>query len=168
MTQFLLHLTLALLWVLLWGHFDLYTFLAGVVVGFLLFALLGRTTRGSFVYPVRQVATLGYPKRVWRLVRFAVYFLRILVVANWQVARLVLSPRMPIHPRFIRYEVGDLTPVQVTTLAATITLTPGTLAADLSPDGRFLYIHCINAPDAARAAGEVDELKQHLLSEVFT
>jgi multicomponent Na+:H+ antiporter subunit E len=168
MTQFLLHLTLALLWVLLWGQFDLYTFLAGVVVGFLLLALLGRTTRGSFAYPVRRVATLGYPKRIWRLVRFAGYFVRILVVANWQVAKLVLSPRMPIHPRIIRYDVADLTPVQVTTLAATITLTPGSLAADLSADGRYLYIHCINAPDAARAAGEVDELKQHLLTEVFT
>ena len=33
MTQFLLHLTLALLWVLLWGHIDLYTFLAGAFVG---------------------------------------------------------------------------------------------------------------------------------------
>ena len=169
MTQFLLHLTLALLWVLLWGHFDLYTFLAGVVVGFLLLALLSRTTRGSsFAYPVRQVATLGYPRRIWRLVRFALYFVKILVVANWQVAKLVLSPGMPIHPRIIRYEVGGLTPVQVTTLAATITLTTGTLAADLSPDGRYLYIHCINAPDAARAAGEVDQLKQHLLTEVFT
>jgi multicomponent Na+:H+ antiporter subunit E len=168
MTQFLLHLTLALLWVLLWGHFDLYTFLAGVVIGFLLLALLGRTTRGSFAYPVRQVATLGYPKRLWRLLCFAKYFVKILVVANWRVAKLILSPGMPIHPRIVRYEVDGLTPVQVTTLAATITLTPGTLAADLSGDGRYLYIHCIDAPDPAGATAELDELKHRLLREVFT
>lgn len=168
MNQFLLHLTLALLWVLLWGHFDLYTFLAGVVVGLLLLALVGRTGGGSFAYPVRQVATLGYPTRLWRLMYFAAYFVRIMVLANWQVAKLILVPRMPIHPRIIRYDVSDLTPVQVTALATTITLTPGTLAADLSADDSYLYIHCIDALDADGAVRAVDDLKWHLLREVFT
>ena len=169
MTQFLLHLTLALLWVLLWGHFDLYTFLAGVVVGLLLLALVGRTAGGGvFAYPVRQVATLGYPTRLWRLACFAAYFVKILVLANWQVAKLILAPRMPIHPRIIRYDVSDLTPVQVTTLATAVTLTPGTLAADLSADDGYLYIHCIDALDADGAVRAVDELKRHLLREVFT
>jgi multisubunit Na+/H+ antiporter MnhE subunit len=167
MTGFLLHLTLALLWMLLWGHFDLYTFLAGIVLGFLLLALVGRTAGASFVYPVRQVATLAYPTRLWRLICFAAYFVKILVVANWQVAKLVLAPGMPIHPRIIRYDVSDLTPVQITTLSTTITLTPGTLAADLSADDRYLYIHCINALNADDAVLEIDELKQRLLQEVF-
>lgn len=168
MTQFLLHLTLAILWMLLWGSFDLYTFLAGMVVGLLLLALVGRTTGGSFAYPVRQMATLGYPSRLWRLIRFAAYFVKILVIANWQVAKLVLSPSMPIHPRIIRYDVTGLTPVQITTLASAITLTPGTLSADISSDERFLYIHCINAPDAQQAVRELDDLKTHLLNGVFT
>lgn len=168
MTQFLLHITLALLWVLLWGAFDLYTFLVGVVVGFLLLALVGRTTGGSFAYPVRQVATLGYPTRLWRLVCFTLYFVKILIIANLQVARIVLSRSMPIHPRIIRYDVTGLTPVQVTTLASAITLTPGTLAADISKGDESLYIHCLNAPDPAQAVRELDELKRRLLKGVFT
>ncbi len=168
MTQFLLHLTLALLWMLLWGYFDLYTFFAGVVIGFLLLALVGRTTGGSFAYPVRQVAALGYPTRLWRLIRFAVFFVKILVIANWQVAKLVLAPSMPIHPRIIRYDVSGLTPVQITTFASAITLTPGTLSADIRSDDRLLYIHCINAPDAAQAVRELDDLKERLMKGVFT
>ena len=171
MTHFLLHLTLALLWVLLWGFFDLYTFLAGVVVGFALLVLYGRPQSGAgarFAYPVRQVATLGYPSRLWRLISFAAYFVKILIIANWQVAKLVLSPSMPIHPRIVRYDVNGLTPTQITTLAGAITLTPGTLAADLSSDDRYLYIHCLNAPDAGRALAELDELKERLLKGVFT
>ena len=168
MTQFLLHLTLALLWVLLWGEFDLYTFLAGAFVGLLLIALVGRTEAGSFAYPVRRVATLGYPTRLWRLVCFGAYFVKILVLANWQVAKLILARRMPIHPRIIRYDVSDLTPVQITTLATAVTLTPGTLAADLSADDGYQYIHCIDALDAGDAVRAVDDLKRHLLREVFT
>ncbi|HEV2295457.1 MAG TPA: Na+/H+ antiporter subunit E [Tepidisphaeraceae bacterium] len=176
MTQFLLHLTLALLWMLLWGSFDLYTLLAGIVVGFLLLALFARVTGGAgvdggsgrFLEPVRQVATLGYPTRLWRLICFAAYFVKILVVANWQVAKLVLAPSMPIHPRIIRYDVSGLTPAQLTTLASAITLTPGTLSADLSSGDRLLYIHCINAPDAEQAVREIDQLKDRLLKGVFT
>lgn len=171
MTQFLLHLTLALLWMLLWGSFDLYTLLAGVLVGFVLLGLQARTTAASassFLYPVRQVVTLGYPTRLWRLVRFAAYFVRILVIANWQVAKLVLAPSLPIHPRIVRYDVTDLTPVQLTTLATAITLTPGTLSADVSQDDRYLYIHCINAPDASEAVREIDQLKSRMLKGVFT
>ena len=156
MKLFLIHIVLALLWMLMFGSFDLYTFTAGLVAGYVLLALVGRII-GSWRYPVRVLSVL----------RFAAYFIRILVIANWQVAKLVLDPAMPIHPRIIRYDVAGLTPLQITSLASSITLTPGTLAVDLSPDDSFLYIHCINAPDRERALRELDELKHRLMKEVF-
>lgn len=168
MTQLLLHLTLALLWVLLWGSFDLFTLLAGLVIGFALMLLQARTERTPLSYPIVRAATLGYPTRLWRLVRFIFYFLRILILANWQVAKLILAPSMPIHPRIIRYDVADLTPVQLTTLANAITLTPGTLSADVSQDDRTLYVHCLNAPDPDEAMQEIDELKRKMLRGVFS
>ena len=105
--------------------------------------------------------------RLWRVINFLVYFVKILVIANVQVARLVLDPKMPIHPRIIRYDVSDLTAAQITMLASSITLTPGTLAADLSPDDRFLYIHCINAADRDAAVRDLDELRSRLLRGFF-
>ena len=167
MTQFLLHLTLAVLWMLLWGYFDLYTFLAGGAVGFVLLAIISRSTGDSLAYLPRPTGALGYPARIGRLLRFAAYYVKALVVANWQVAKLVLARRLEIHPRIFRYDVADLTPVQSTTLAIMITLTPGTVAADVAPDGRYLYVHCIDAADLSAAIAAVDELKRHLLSEVF-
>lgn len=168
MTQLLLHLTLALLWVLLWGSFDLYTLLAGIFVGFGLMLLQARTERVPLTYPVRRVARLGYPTKLWRLFRFTLYFFKILVVANWQVAKLVLAPSLPIHPRVVLYDVGDLSPVQLTTLASAITLTPGTLSADVSRDNQTLYVHCLNAPNAEDAIREIDELKVKMMQGVFS
>lgn len=154
----LLHIVLAVLWMLLWGAFDLYTLAAGLIVAYLLLALF------------EQVAGEGpgFTLKIWRVIPFLFYFVKILVVANLQVARLVLAPRMPIHPRIIRYDVGDLSPLQITTLANALTLTPGTLAADIGPDHRFLYIHCLNAPDAAQAVRDVDELRRRLLWGLFS
>jgi multicomponent Na+:H+ antiporter subunit E len=156
MKRFLLHIVLAVIWMLMFASFDPYTLLAGLAVSFVLIAMLGPTqeSRRFRVNPLR-------------LVRFAAYFVKILVIANWQVARLVLDPAMPIRPRIIRYDVAGLSPAQVTTLANAITLTPGTLSVDLSPDDRALYVHCINAPDRAAAVAELDELKQRLMTEVF-
>jgi multicomponent Na+:H+ antiporter subunit E len=153
---FLLHLVIALLWMLMWGAFDLQTFIAGLVVGYALLALAGRAIGGQ-----------KYPIKLWLLVRFLAYFVKILVIANWQVAKLVLNRAMPIRPRLIRYDVAGLTPIQITTLANSITLTPGTLVVDVAPDDRFLYVHCINAPDRAQAVRELDELRDRLMTEVF-
>ena len=157
MKRFLLHVVLAVIWKLLFSSFDPYTLLAGFAVAFVLVEVLGppQESRRFRVNPVR-------------LLRFSAYFAKILVIANWQVARLVLDPAMPIRPRLIRYDVAGLTAVQITTLANAITLTPGTLAVDVSADDRALYVHCINAPDRAAAVRELDELKHRLMTEVFT
>jgi multisubunit Na+/H+ antiporter MnhE subunit len=156
MKRFLLHIVLALAWMLMFESFDPYTLLAGLVIAHLLIAMLGRPP-----------GTQRFRANPWRWVRFAAYFVKILVIANWQVARFVLAPAMPIHPRLIRYDVTGMTAVEITAFASAITLTPGTLAVDLSADDRLLYIHCINAPDRARALRELDELRDRLMTEVF-
>lgn len=151
MTSLLLNLILAILWMLMWGAFDAPTLIAGLIIGYLVIAMI----------------THKYGRKLWLDLAFAAYFLRILIIANWQVAKIVLNPRMPIAPRLIRYDVRDMTPVQITTLVNCITLTPGTLVVDISPDNRWLYIHCLTAADRAQAVRELDELRDHLLREVF-
>ena len=63
--------------------------------------------------------------------------------------------------------MAGLTDVEVTTLANAITLTPGTLSADLSPDGETLFIHAMYAEDTDEALAAVDQLRYALLREVF-
>jgi multicomponent Na+:H+ antiporter subunit E len=101
------------------------------------------------------------------LLSFTIYFLRILVIANLQVAREILTPGFQMSPRLLRYDVSDLTDVQTTFLANTITLTPGTLSVDVSEEADFLYVHCMYARDRDSILAELDELKDRILKEVF-
>lgn len=156
MKLFLLNVLLAVLWMGMWGSFDVYTMFAGLLLGYLLLGLISRTLTGH-----------GYGRKVWDVMSFAIYFVRILVKANFQVARIVLHPALPIAPRIIRYEVSDLTPVQLTTLANSITLTPGTLVVEVSPDAKWLYIHSIDAGDRDAMVRDLDELRGRLMQEVF-
>ena len=151
------HLVIAVIWMFLWGTFDVPTLLVGFAIAY---TLLGLFARGFRV--------IGDVPRVGRFIAFLGYFVRILVIANWQVARLVLSPGMPIHPRIIRYDVSTLSPAQLTTLASAITLTPGTLSTDLSPDRQCLYVHCLNAADRDRAVLDIDELRDRLMRGLFS
>ena len=160
MNVFVLNLLLALTFCLMFGTFDAYTLTAGFVAGFLLLAPITRVLHGR-----------TYGGYLFRLLSFAAYFLRILVVANWQVAYEVLTPGHQLTPRIIRYDVGGLSDLQLTTLANAITLTPGTLAVDVSPTGaqggRWLYVHVMFGRDREKAVANIDELRRRLMREVF-
>jgi multisubunit Na+/H+ antiporter MnhE subunit len=80
-------------------------------------------------------------------------FVKEVVMANLQVAWIIVQPRMPIRPAFIVLPLALRDDLQITALAGMITLTPGTLTVDVAPDRSALYVHCLAAadPDAVRA-----------------
>lgn len=154
--KFLLNLFLMVVYIALSGEVSFLSALAGFIIGLLIVTMIGQATgRG------------GYLRRVWGAFRFGIYFIYILVKANLGVAKEILTPGFSMTPRIIRYSVAGLSDVETTTLANAITLTPGTLSADISDDGDVLYIHCMYAESKDAAVAELDELKAWLLREVF-
>jgi multicomponent Na+:H+ antiporter subunit E len=163
MTRVLLMIGLAFLWCCLWGSFSPYVFAAGVLVAWLVLMAFGRAVPPLHGGEGRRSS----PWRVVQLVSFSIYFIRILIVANWQVAKEVMTPAHNQTPRILAYPVPGLTPVEVVVLSSAITLTPGTLVVDISDDSQTLYVHCLYAHDRAKAVAELDDLKHRLLKGVF-
>lgn len=152
----LFNLFLALVWSLLTGSASPWNFVAGLFVGaFVVAGFTMITGRGNYIF------------RMIGLCRFAIYFVGVLVRANFQIAREVLSPKVAQRPRILRYPVDGLSRGQVTILANAITLTPGTLVVDASPEGDWLYIHCMFAEDEREALRSIDELAERMRREVF-
>lgn len=154
MTMFLINVLMAILWMFLWGSFDIYTLLAGMLLGYFTLGLFSRT-----------ISDDRYGGRVWRLMRFFVYFVRILVKANWDVAKVVLKPGFNEQCRIIRYPIAGLTDLEITSLANAITLTPGTLSIDVSNDKDWLYIHCMIGHDKQAVIKDIDDLRNHVLED---
>ncbi|AUV81408.1 cation transporter [Salinigranum rubrum] len=71
-------------------------------------------------------------------------FLKELLTANVDVAYRVLSPSMPIHPAVVKVPLRVQSDVAITTIANSITLTPGTLTMDYDSDSNTLYVHSID------------------------
>ncbi len=91
-------------------------------------------------------------RRLWFGLRLFVVFLRDLVVSSVQVARAVLSPRDIARPRFTTIPLRATSDVEITLVANFISLTPGTLTIDVSPDRKTLLVHDMFAGEDSTAA----------------
>lgn len=98
--------------------------ISAVVVG-ILFAGIAFETHPSFSRT---------PIRVMRSLLFVPYLLWEIMKANVTMAYLILHPDLPINAHFERYETPETGPLELSALATSITLTPGTLVTDVHDD----------------------------------
>jgi multicomponent Na+:H+ antiporter subunit E len=74
-------------------------------------------------------------------------FIREVITANIDVAYRVLAPSMPIEPDVIAVPLRVESDAAITTIANSITLTPGTLTMDHDAETNTLYVHGIDCED---------------------
>ena len=99
--------------------------------------------------------------------RFTGIVLLDILVANFSVARLSMSPLSALRPGFVRLPVELDSDFAVTILASTVSLTPGTVAAELSADRAHLIIHYLDCDDEAALVRSVKERYEAPLKEIF-
>ena len=104
---------------------------AAALIGTLVFAKY-------FVIPVWKMLQ---PQRYFWFVVYMIVFIWECIKANFDVAYRVLHPAMPIKPGIVKVKHNLKTNIAKTTLANSITMTPGTITVDLLDD--TLYIHWI-------------------------
>ena len=80
-------------------------------------------------------------------VRYVGTFTWEIVIANLDVAYRVLAPGSTIEPEVILIPLRVQTPLGITTIANSITITPGTVTFDHDPDRNALYVHVIDGRD---------------------
>ena len=96
--------------------------------------------------------------------------LRDIVVSNVEVARRVLGPEAALRPVFVWVPLAIRAPHGIVALAGIITLTPGTLSSEITPDRRHLLVHALHCPDADAEAALVASIKARYeapLKEIF-
>jgi len=130
-----------------------------VVMGLLLAWLIPQLTQGF--WPERPAFI-----RSWRLPLYLVRVLLDIVVASFSVARLILSPRKP-QPMFVCYPLDLEHPLAISILASTISLTPGTVSADVSDDNKVLLIHALDAQSEQEVIDAIKVRYEKPLLEMF-
>lgn len=142
-TQFLLNIFIAVLWMLLKdeneAHFT--TFFTGFLIGILILYLMHRFFGMQF-----------YLKRIFAVGKLVSIFVWELILSSLLVLRQICSPKLNITPGIFTYKTALQGEGEITTLALLLTLTPGSVVMEVSPNGRKFYIH---AMDIEKSKGSV-------------
>jgi multicomponent K+:H+ antiporter subunit E len=117
------------------------------------------------------------PFKHWR--QALLYLLKVLgdiVLANMQVILLVLGPNRRLRPGFVLVPLELRGALPLSILACTVSLTPGTVSADILPyqndpnedvGKRFLLIHVLDVADEAALIQEIKQRYEQPLQEMF-
>ena len=152
----LLSLVLALMWPVLNQSWSLGQCLLGLVLALVL---------PWFTEPLREGRlSLRRPAVALRLMGVV---LKDIVTSNLAVTRLILGRESAIRPAFVWLPLSIGEPRGIVTLAVIVTMTPGTLSADLTADRRHLLIHALNVDDPAALVADIKARYEAPLMEIF-
>lgn len=133
--QFIMNLFIAFLWMLLTDEDELHlsTFFAGYLVGIVIVFLMQRFFKRQF-----------YLQRFYYVLKLFFIFNSELFQSAFLVMRHILSPKIDIQPGIFTYKTALKSDWEVTTLSMLLTLTPGSVVMEVSPEGDTLYIHALD------------------------
>ncbi len=137
-SQFLILKAAALfvLWVMLSGQYDLIHLGLGLSLSF----LVAWINSGHSPFVPRF--------QLWgRILLYLPWLFVKIVQSSLHVTKLILNPSLPIHPQLIRYQSRLQEPSAVVLLGNSITLTPGTITAEVN--SRELLVHAMDKVSAA-------------------
>jgi multicomponent K+:H+ antiporter subunit E len=153
----LLTLLLAVVWTLLQNDVSAGMIVFGVILGVII------PFGTSIWWPDRPS---GF--RIGKMVSYSFLVIWDIFVANVRVAWIVLTrPNDKLRPAWIEVPLDLRQPEAISVLAGTITLTPGTVSADLSDEGHSLLVHALDADDPDAVRDEIKDRYERRLKEIF-
>lgn len=155
--RILVNILVAVLWMFLQNSFTLATFIFGILIGMLIIFLMKRLLTDEF--DLRRI-------RPWATVKLFYLFVVELTKANIDMVKVILKPRMDHQPGIVAVRTQLDTEIEITLLAALISLTPGTVSMDFSPDNKTIYIHAIDVPDKDEMIEDIHNSFEQAIMEV--
>lgn len=144
MNLFLLNILLALIWAAATASFSLRNLFVGFVIGYIV-----------LVFAQSAIGPSNYSRRVWQALGLTIFFVWQLILSSLRVAYDVITPAPNMRPGVVAIPLTVETDAEITLLANTISLTPGTLSLDVSDDRKVLYIHAMYVDDVESLRHEI-------------
>ena len=102
---------------------------------------------------------------LWSFIQYLGILIYDLIKSGIIVARIVLSPSLPIRPGIVAIPTEMSNDWAIALNAHALTLTPGEMVVDIDEKG-ILYTHCLDATHAEEYILEAQTLRQKLLRNI--
>ncbi|MGC9400968.1 Na+/H+ antiporter subunit E [Vibrio genomosp. F10] len=143
------NMLLALAWLVLSGTYTISNFFAGMLLSYVVLAYVLRDHEPFKVY-------FG---KLPKMLNFILFFIWDLIKANARVAYDVVTPTHLMKPAVIAVPLDIDTEGGITIFSTLITVTPGSLALDVSTDKKVLYVHLMYFEDEKLHIAELKRLE---------
>ena len=146
------------LWIVLSGKFDPLLISLGILSSFLVAWFFH-----DLIFPDLE---FRYISIFLRFFSYGAWLIKQIIKANFHMMYLVFHPRMKelIDPHIIVFETSLKQDIAITTMANSITLTPGTITVTADSDGLF-RVHTIDKASAEGLPGQTLEKVANLFGE---
>jgi multicomponent Na+:H+ antiporter subunit E len=157
MNLFALNIVLAFAWQALTASFSLFGLISGFLIGYgalwLAQPLFGESS--------------PYFRRIYRICRLVLFFLYELVVSSIRVTWDILRPQGQSRPEIVAMPLDVESDLEILLVTSLISLTPGTLSLDVSPDRKTLFVHAMFADDPEALVAELKHGMERMVKEAF-
>ncbi len=130
MKTFFLHLFLTLIWIMLTMSVSAENILFGFVVSFFVLWFAKRKSKDS-----------KYFNRVPKTFSYLLFFVKEVIKGSLKIGYDIITPSHYMNPGIIAVPLDAKTDLEITLLANSITLTPGTTSLAVSEDKSTLYVY---------------------------
>lgn len=86
-----------------------------------------------------------------------------LIQANLHIAYDILSPRIRVNPGFVWISLQVNTNAGILLLSNLLSMTPGTLSIEVSPDKRKLLVHCLYIKNEADIVADIEGMQKRII-----
>lgn len=146
-----LGLVMYLLWLVLSGHYNpLLLSLGAISCAFIVWVTHRMDTIDREGFPI-HLSLRGWAYWPWLLLE--------IIKSNFDVAKVIVNPRLPISPTMTRVRAGQHTELGRTIFANSITLTPGTMSVHM--EDHTILVHALTR-DGAESFAQDPEMDQRV------
>jgi len=145
------------------GSIQPYDIITGLVVSAIIGALFANIT-------VSEPRKIVNPARwLWLIVYALRYFIIDETKAHLDVIMRILHPRTPVNPAIVKVPYEVTSDYAVTSVANSITNTPGTVVVEINEDEKAFYVHWIDAKtlEPSEARREISSVFEKYSRKIF-
>ncbi|MCF8218204.1 MAG: Na+/H+ antiporter subunit E [Bacteroidales bacterium] len=157
MKNFVFNIFLAFIWVALTMKFTLVNILFGFILGYL-----------TLWFTKRKESQVKYFRRFPNFIIYIFFFIAEVIKGSVRIGYEIITPEHKMNPGIIAVPLDAKSDIEITILANSITLTPGTISIALSDDRKTLYVYNMYLnEDPEKSIQEIKNGLEHKLLEVL-
>ena len=103
-------------------------------------------------------------RKIYYVVDFLVYYLVKLVSSNIMVAAAILTPGIRTNPGFMEFPLRLNTDLGLLLFSNLVSMTPGTLSIDISPEKDFLIVHMLFSDNEKSVRTDLSGIQEKIMN----